>query len=192
MLKMIMKRLRWQLVIILITGLVVGALLLNQQQQQQQVRQQQATLPSQSTPVPVTGGIYTEALIGSFKRLNPILAMNNGPDRDVSRLIFSSLIRFDSRGDPLADLAESWGMSLDGTLYNISLRENLLWHDGKPVTVDDIIFTVDLMRSDTSILPEDVRSFWKDVEIKRLSDRQLQFRLPEAFAPFLDYLCWGH
>ena len=187
--KMPMQKLRWQFVIILLTGLVVGILLINQQQQQQQQLTPSSAVAT--TPLPASGGIYTEALIGSFNRLNPILAQNNSPDEDVDRLIFSSLIRFDSRGNPLPDLAESWGYSKDGTLYNFSLRTDILWHDGKPVTADDVIFTIDLMKEANSYLPEDLQSFWKDIEIKRLSDQQLQFRLPEAFSPFLDYLTFG-
>ena len=51
-------------------------------------------------PEAAPGGIYTEALVGSMGRLNPMLDWNNSADRDVDRLIFSGLIRFDSRGLP--------------------------------------------------------------------------------------------
>jgi peptide/nickel transport system substrate-binding protein len=187
---MIMKKLRWQLVIILITGLVVGILLLNQQRQQQEQLQSTSTVQG-TTPVPVSGGIYTEGLIGTLKRLNPLLAVNNSVDRDICRLVFSSLVTFDSLGNPQPDLAESWGMSQDGTLYNFSLRKDLVWHDGNPITADDVIFTVELMRTAGGILPADLVSFWKDVEVKGLSEQQLQFRLPESFAPFLNYLTFG-
>lgn len=177
-----MKKLRWQLVIILLTGVVVGFLLLGQQPTAQQVV---------NSPAPASGGIYTEALVGHFQRLNPILDFYNAPDRDIDRLLFGSLVKFDARGLAVADLAESWGISQDGTLYNFSLRPNLVWQDGKPLTADDVIFTVTLLRSDSPLIPEDVRNFWKDVVAVRLSDTLLQFRLPEAFAPFLDYLTFG-
>jgi len=179
-----MKRFRWQLVIILLTGLLVGVLLISQQ-------------PAVTTPVdnatqaPVEGGMYTEALIGSFKRLNPMLDGFNHPDHDVDRLIFCQLVRFDNQGLAQPDLAESWGMTLDGTIFNFSIRQNAKWHDGRPVTAEDILFTIDLMKQATSLVPEDVRSFWGDVEIKQLSSTFIQFRLPEAFAPFIDYLSFG-
>jgi peptide/nickel transport system substrate-binding protein len=178
-----MKKLRWQLVIILLTGVVVGVLLLGQQPAAQQA--------ANNSPAPASGGIYTEALTGHFQRLNPILDFYNSPDRDIDRLLFGSLVKFDTRGLAVADLAESWGLSQDGTLYNFSLRPNLVWQDGKPLTSDDVIFTVDLLRSDSSLIPDDVRNFWKDVEAVRLNDTNLQFRLPEPFAPFLDYLTFG-
>ncbi len=178
-----MKRLRWQLLIIFLTGLVVGILLLSEQQPKQ--------VETVFTPTPVRGGAYTEAVVGQFQRLNPLLTFYNQADRDVSRLIFSGLIHFDSRGVAQGDLAESWGPSADGTLYNIYLRKNVTWHDGKPLTADDVLFTIDLMRDGGSIVPADLQEFWKGVESVRLNDTTIQFRLPEAFAPFPDYLTFG-
>lgn len=175
-----MKKLRWQLIIILVTGLVVGVLLISQQ-----------PIVKPITPEPAKGGVYSEALVGSFVRLNPLLDTYNSADRDIDRLLYSGLIRFDSNGLPQGDLAESWGVSQDGTVYNIALRPNIKWQDGTPFTSADVLFTVDLMRSDNSPLPEDLRAFWKDVEVKNYSDTTLQFKLPEAFAPFLDYLTFG-
>ncbi len=177
-----MKKLRWQLIIIFITGLVVGFLLIGEQP---------GSILPVSAPEPAKGGIYTEALIGSLQRLNPLIDANNQPDRDVDRLLFSGLIRFDARGVPQPDLAESYGYSKDGTIYNVSLREDAVWHDGEPVTSDDVLFTIELMRSDSPYIPEDIRSFWQEVDVNNLSADTLQFKLPEPFAPFLDYLSFG-
>jgi peptide/nickel transport system substrate-binding protein len=138
-----------------------------------------------------TGGVYAEGLIGSMLRLNPLLDYYNNVDRDVDHLLFSGLVRFDDRGFPVGDLADSWGISQDGTVYNFSIRQNANWHDGTPVTSDDVIFTIERMREDGSPISDDLREFWKQVEVRRLDDKSLQFRLPEAFAPFLDYLTFG-
>jgi len=175
-----MKKLRWQILIIVLTLILVGVLLVTQEPGQQIF-----------LPQPATGGVYSEALVGSISRLNPLLEQNNAPDRDVNRLIFSSLIRFDARGLPVPDLADSWGVSQDGTIYNISLRANAFWHDGQPVTSDDVLFTIEMIKDDASFFPPDVRELWKNVEIKQLNERTLQFLLPEPFAPFLDYLTFG-
>jgi peptide/nickel transport system substrate-binding protein len=178
-----MKKLRWQLLIIFLTGLVVGILLLGEQPQ--------SVSPQAATPVPVKGGVYTEAMVGSLLRLNPLLNFYNSPDRDISSLIFSGLVRFDSSGSPQPDLAETLGFSRDGTIYNVTLRKNARWHDGQPVTAADVLFTVDLLRKGSDIVPVDLQDFWKDVEAVKLSDQVLQFRLPEPFAPFPDYLGFG-
>src|SRR5512133_1213320 len=141
-----MKNLRWQFVIIFLTGLVVGILLLGEQKD---------TASLEATPRPAQGGIYTEAVVGNLQRLNPLLDSKNQPDRDIDRLLFNGLVRFDARGLPLPDLAESWGISQDGMTYNFSLRKNLKWHDGQPVSADDVIFTVEMMRQGTPSLSTD-------------------------------------
>ena len=176
-----MKNLRWQFVIIFLTGLVVGILLLGEQKD---------TTLAEATPRPAQGGIYTEAVVGNLQRLNPLLDSKNQPDRDIDRLIFSGLVRFDSRGLPTGDLAESWGISKDGKTYNFNLRNNLKWHDGQPVTADDVIFTVDMMRQGNPSISADLVDFWKTVEVKG-SGQHVQFRLKETFSPFLDYVTFG-
>jgi ABC-type dipeptide transport system, periplasmic component len=177
-----MKKLRWQLIIIFLTGLVVGILLLGEQP---------GTLQNTLAPQPAQGGIYTEALVGSPQRLNPVLDYYNPVDRDIDRLLFSGLLRFDERGLPQGDLAQSWGVSQDGTIYNFTLRKDLFWHDGQPLTAEDVLYTINLMRNSTNVFPPDVQAFWKDIEVKGLNDTTLQFLLPEPFAPFLDYLTFG-
>jgi peptide/nickel transport system substrate-binding protein len=174
------KKLRWQILVVVVTLLVVAVLLFTPEPGQQVF-----------SPKPSEGGVYTEGLVGSLSRLNPLLDQNNSADRDINRLLFASLVTFDARGLPLPGLADSWGVSQDGTIYNFSLRSNAVWHDGIPVSVDDIIFTLDLIKSDSSQFPADVRQMWKLVEIKKLNDKTVQFILPEPFAPFLDYLTFG-
>ena len=126
-----------------------------------------------------------------MQRLNPVLDFFNQPDQDVDRLIYSSLLKFDTRGLPVTDVAEAWGVSQDGTVYNFTLRDNAKWQDGQPLTSEDIQFTVDLLKNGGSFVPKDLQALWKDVEVVVLSDKMVQFRLPEAFAPFQDYLTFG-
>ena len=93
-----MKQLRWQIAVVLITLVIVAALLYTQQSSPGTgiVIQQQ----------PEQGGVYTEGLVGSLGRLNPLLDWNNSADRDVDSLLFSGLVSFDERGLPQADLAD--------------------------------------------------------------------------------------
>jgi peptide/nickel transport system substrate-binding protein len=178
-----MKNLRWQLLIVVVALVAIGVLLLIQK----------PTVLSGIEQVlePATGGVYIEALVGTLGRLNPILDYYNTADQDVNRLLFSSLIRINHRGFPESDLAESWGISQDGEIYNISIRDEALWHDGKPVTSEDILFTVDLLRDEEMPIPPDLQEFWNQVEVEALDEKTLQFRLPEPFAPFMDYLTFG-
>jgi len=175
-----MKKLRWQFLIILLTLTLVGVLLIRQQ-----------PTPIVVSPQPVSGGIYTEGMIGSFSRLNPLFDSLNQPDRDIDRLLYSGLIKFDSQGNPVADLAESWGVSLDGTVYNFTIRPSAVWHDGEPVTSADVTFTLGLLQNNISALPEDVRSMWSQVLVKELDEKTLRFELNEPYAPFMDNLAFG-
>lgn len=176
-----MKRLRWQILVVAVTVVIVALLLLSQQP---------VSIPI--LPEAAPGGIYTEALVGSMGRLNPMLDWNNSADRDVNRLLFSGLIRFDSHGLPQPDLAESWGTSPDGTLYNFTIRSNAVWHDGQPVSSDDVIFTIEMIKSSGSLFPQDIKDLWSQIEVKQFPDgKTFQFKLPEPFAPFLDYVTFG-
>ena len=177
-----MKQLRWQILIVLVTLGVVAVLLFSQQA---------PVTSGPFLPQPEQGGIYTEGLVGSLGRLNPLLDWNNAADRSVNRLLFSGLIRFDERGLPQADLVEGWGVSEDGTIYNFTLREDAVWHDGTPVTSDDILFTVERMQSAGSLYPEDIKDLWEKIEVTQLNDKNFKFTLPEPYVPFIDYLTFG-
>ena len=175
-----MQKFRWQLLIVLITGLLVGMVLFFQQQTPQE--------EVAETPNPISGGSYTEALVGSIMRLNPMLDHFNQPDRDIDRLLFSSLIRFDARGLPVGDLAQSWNVSADGAVYSVNLRTDAVWHDGNPVTAEDVIYTISLLQSQSALIPSSLQEFWSQVIVSKISDSGLEFSLPVAFAPFMDYL----
>jgi peptide/nickel transport system substrate-binding protein len=171
-----MRNLRWQILIavgglLLVVGLLIG--------------QQPGDVTSSAQPQP--GGVYTEALVGQVQRLNPLLDWYNQPDQDIDRLIYSGLVRFDSRGVPIPGLA-TWTVTADATIYTFTIKENAVWHDGTPVTVDDIIFTFSKITDEDFPGPPDLAQFWSEIEIIPLDDRNVQFILPEPFAPFLDYV----
>ena len=177
-----MKQLRWQILVVLVTLVILAVLLLSQQS---------PVTTGPILPQPEQGGVYTEGLVGSLGRLNPLLDWNNSADRDIDRLLFSGLFRFDEHGLPEVDLAQSWGNTPDGTVYNISLRPNAVWHDGTPVTSDDVIFTIDMMKSAGSMYPQDIKDLWNKVEVTKLDDKNFKLTLPEPYVPFIDYLTFG-
>jgi peptide/nickel transport system substrate-binding protein len=177
-----MKKYRWQLLILFLTGLVVGLLL---------IMEKRGGVGEVTTPQPAQGGVYTEALVGNPQRLNPLLDDRNSADRDINALIFSGLVKFDSRGIAQVDLAESIGVSQDGLLYNITLKPDLTWHDGEVLTTRDILFTIEQIRNAQGFIKNDVRNLWKSVEVYIFDDLNMQLKLPEPYAPFMDYLTFG-
>ena len=57
------------------------------------------------------------------------------------KLVFSGLVSFDPNLNLTPDLAESWDVSADGTVYTFHLRPNAKFHNGRPVTAQDVIYS---------------------------------------------------
>jgi len=173
-----MRHLRWQALIAVLGMALIGGLLWGQGEE------------VAVTSVPAEGGVYTEALIGSPRALNPLLDRANPVDRDIDRLIFSGLTRFDTLGRPAPDLA-NWFISDDQLTYTFILRPNLKWHDGQPLTADDVAFTIGLLRDPAYLGPADIGALWQAVNYEMVNAQTISFTLPEPFAPFLDYTTFG-
>ncbi|MFA6382182.1 MAG: ABC transporter substrate-binding protein [Candidatus Buchananbacteria bacterium] len=140
-------------------------------------------------PIPAFGGEYTEGLIGAPQYINPILSQTNDVDSDISRLIFSGLMKFDRELNLVPDLAEKWEVSTDQKNYTFVLKDNLKWHDGEPLTIDDVIFTFQ------SIQDQDFKSplliSLRGVEIEKVDDKTVKFILPEPYSAFLEIMATG-
>ncbi len=95
---------------------------------------------------PDFGGAYIEGIAGSPARVNPLFTAENTTDQTLTSLIFAGLTRLDEHGSPFPDMAETWAVSPDGLVYTFKLRKGLVWHDGQPVTADDVVFTYDLLQ----------------------------------------------
>lgn len=134
---------------------------------------------------------YREALVGDVRRLNPLLASLNPPERDITSLIFEGLIRTNQYGEPEADLADSWVISSDGLEYTILLRDDVLWQDGIPFTADDVVYTMSIVRSPDFPGPAALSAFWRTVETEKLDDHLVRFRLTQPLGSFLDMLRIG-
>lgn len=75
---------------------------------------------------------------------NPVTQPGGEPTANVNRVLYNTLTRFDPIDmSPKGDLAESWSVSNDGLIWTIKLRKNVFWHDGKPLTSQDVKFTFD-------------------------------------------------
>ncbi len=138
---------------------------------------------------PKVGGDYKEGLIGQPRYINPVLSSTNDADRDLVQLIYSGLFKYDSQGKLIPDLAESYTIGDDGLTYNISLKKNVVWHDSEPLTTNDIIFTVKTIQSPEYRSP--LRNIWQNVEVEKIDDYQLLFKIKTVYAPFLHNLTFG-
>jgi peptide/nickel transport system substrate-binding protein len=178
-----MMRFRWQILIAVVGVALIVLLVLAMRGQVARV--------APAGPSVTRGGKYTEALVGALQRLNPVFDFRNPPDRDVDRLVFSGLIRFDSDGTPQPDLAEGWIIGDDGLTYSVVIRANATWHDGKPVTAKDVVYTYSLLQDKAYPGPADLAALWQSITVEAIQERVVRFTLSEPYAPFLDYLTVG-
>lgn len=174
------RHIRWQILLILLGVVLVGVLL--------------TYLAINYTTIlrPGHGGTYVEGIVGAPCYINPLLSGYNEVDRDICSLVFSGLTRINARGEVEADLAREWEVTPDGEHYTFYLRSNAYWHDGTPVTVDDVIFTINFLQDPDFAGPAELgANLWRTVKVKKIDQHTVRFTLPEAYAPFLDYTTFG-
>lgn len=139
--------------------------------------------------LPVSGGVYAEALVGQPRFINPLLASSSAVDTDISRLVHAGLLRYDANLTLTPDLAESYGVSDDGKSYLFVLRSDIHWHDGEPITVDDVVFTfqsVSQKELDSPLAPN-----FSGVVVEKVDDRTIRFTLRDAYPAFPHLLTTG-
>lgn len=126
-----------------------------------------------------SGGVYVEGVIGNISTLNPLLAASE-PEQAVSRLLFSSLYNYDVTGALHTDLVESMTVK-DDKVYTIKLR-NAVWHDGKKLTAEDVVYTINLIKNPQVRSP--LRVNWLDISARAIDDSTVEFMLPAVYAGF--------
>lgn len=144
---------------------------------------------SKTKPVPNYGGEYIEGVVGQPQHVNPIIAQSNNADEDLSQLIYSGLLKYDDQGRLANDLAENYEISDDRTLYTFHLKKNAQWHDGRPLTANDILFTVTLLGDPAYKSP--LRANWQGIETDVADDYTITFKIQTQYAGFLNNLTFG-
>jgi peptide/nickel transport system substrate-binding protein len=138
--------------------------------------------------VPTRGGSLTEGIVGYPRFINPLLSLSSA-DRDLTSLVYSGLIHYTAEGDIINSLAESIHISEDATEYAITLKEGITFHDGEPVTTEDVVFTLNKVQD--PLLKSPKFSNWEGVTHEALSDREIIITLREPYIPFIENLTLG-
>ncbi|MEQ4207799.1 ABC transporter substrate-binding protein [Actinopolymorpha sp. B9G3] len=107
-------------------------------------------------------------------------------------LAYENLVRWDlSWKKVIPNVAESFTSNEDGTRFEFRLREGMKWSDGKPFTVDDIVFAYEDVLLDKEISPEPPPLFVsgdKPAQVEKVDERTVAFVFAETNGLFLDRL----
>src|SRR3972149_4246251 len=79
--------------------------------------------------------VYGGGETSNLREYDPATTHGSG-----DKLAFSGLVSFDPHLNLTPDLAETWDVSKDGTVYTFHLRENARFHDGRSVTAGDVVY----------------------------------------------------
>ncbi len=132
-------------------------------------------------PIPAKGGTFTEGIVGLPRYINPVLSFTD-VDQDLSALVYAGLMKYEN-GKLIPDLAEKYEISEDGLVYTFTLRDEIRFHDGVPLTVEDVEFTLEKIQD--NIIKSPRRTDWVSISVKKFNSKQIQFTLKQPYAPFL-------
>ncbi len=128
------------------------------------------------------------SVLSDPKTFNPVLSQESP---NIFSFTFEGLTTTDGvSGETVPALAESWEIEDEGKILVFTLREDLRWSDGEPLTVDDVVFTYDVLFNPD--IPTNSRDGFRIgteglfPEVSKLDERRVQFTLPEPFAPMLE------
>jgi peptide/nickel transport system substrate-binding protein len=108
---------------------------------------------------------------------------NQGPTIVIGSKMFQGLLTFSPTLQPIPVLAKSWTISPDGREYVFKLQENVKFHDGRPMTADDVIFSITKFHPE--VAPR-ARAIFALIDSAEAPDPYtVKFTLKQAFEPFL-------
>lgn len=172
------RRIRWQILIAVVSAMLVLGLM------------SYLALTTAAVARPITGGVYTEFESGQPSQLNPLVS-NSARDpvaADLQTLLFDGLLRIGDDGLPQPALIQRWPeIDESGTVYTFTLRTDVRWHDGNPLTSNDVLFTLRAVQSPAFVGDPTTGRLWQNVLLDRIDDLRFRATLPAPRGSFLSY-----
>lgn len=145
------------------------------------------SVPRQAAATRQTEAAYVETLRlpggGYWGHPSPF-GFNRGPGYVRASLVFDTLVWRDASGETIPWLATDWALSGDGLTWTFTLRDGVRWHDGRPLTTDDVVFSIEYCQAHPG-------ASWFMAQVNEIdsvtavSDNQVAITLVRPFAPFL-------
>jgi len=139
-----------------------------------------------------------QAIIGSSQEvtvLHPLMAASE-VDQGVWWNLFSPLWMLDAEGKFVPVLAkavptvENGGISADGLTWRVELRRDVKWHDGKPMTAEDVRYTINLVKN-PGFRAANRNGFNLITSVGVEGDHVITWKLKEPFSPLTSMLSWA-
>jgi peptide/nickel transport system substrate-binding protein len=122
---------------------------------------------------------FVMAYPSDIGELNPIFA-RSARSTWYDMLVYDTLISFDNDLNPIPWLAESFVQTSDGLQVNFTIRTGVTWHDGQPLTPDDVEFSINYYKN----APEDANqwSFLQHISSIDVEGQVVSVNLDQPFA----------
>jgi peptide/nickel transport system substrate-binding protein len=121
---------------------------------------------------PKKGGIFTEGIVGQPIFINPLISSGSDADSATIELIFPDL----------GSVMDSYTTSTDRKTASITLKKEISWDDGAPLTADDVIFTVETAQDILIRAPQS--GAWQGIIAEKINENEVRFTLKEPMLSF--------
>ena len=135
------------------------------------------------TPTPADVVAFRDGVVGRPSSLTP-LTQRTRADRDIVALVFRGLVGLGPGQTLVPDLAESWAIADAGRTYTFTIRPDAQWDDGTPVTADDVVFTVGMLKDEGYTGP--AGDSWTDVTAEAVDAKTVKFSLGKPIGGFVE------
>lgn len=123
---------------------------------------------------------------GDYTSINPALYEHG----EINLLLFAGLTAHDENNNVVPGLAEDWTFDKSTNTYKFTLREGLTFHDGEPLTAEDVKFTIDAI-VDPDNGSENASNFEDVKKVEVVDDTHINIQLKAPNVAMLDYLTIG-
>ncbi len=132
---------------------------------------------------PSQSRIYTEGIVGEITHLSPVFTEYSEADADISSLIFSGLVKYNPETASFEEDLATHTLSDDQLTYTFTLKNDIFWHDGTPVSADDVYFTFAQVIQSPDFSNTLLKSNFDGVKIEEPNSRTVTFTLnsPNSF-----------
>lgn len=132
---------------------------------------------------PAYGDILVRGDIGDASNLIPLLASDTA-SHNICGMIYNGLVKYDKDMNIVGDLAQSWEISQNGLVITFHLRKGVKWHDGKPFTSADVLYTYQVT-VDPKTPTAYAGDFLKVKKVEVIDDYTFRVMYDKPFAPAL-------